>query len=148
MQVGLSYWTHRATGKTWYEKPMEEVPERRKQGRYKTKNGSSVRFKSRPAMSGRLINVSRGGLAFDYLAEKRETNESMNLRLVSTSFDALSSSLSVKTIWDVRIRGRTSDASSTIRRCGVRFDDLTGDQKLDVDRLIRTYTTSRPKTGK
>lgn len=136
------------TGKTWYEKPMEEVPERRKHGRYKTNNGASVRFKSHPAMSGRLIDISTEGLAFDYLAEKRQTAESMNLRLVSTSFDAFSSSLSVKTIWDVRIRGRTSDASSAIRRCGVRFDDLTGDQRLDVDRFIHTSTTARRKIEK
>jgi hypothetical protein len=66
---------------------MENLPERRTQGPYKTKNDASVRFKSRPAMSGRLVDIYGGGLAFDYLAEKRETNETMNLRLVSTRLD-------------------------------------------------------------
>ena len=127
---------------------MDDTFERRKHRRHKTRNGYSVRFKSRPAMSGRLIDVSRDGLAFDYLAEKRETNEFMNLRLVSTSIDSFSSSLAVKKIWDVRIRTRASEKSTAVRRCGVQFENLTGDQALDVDRLIRTYTTSRPKTGK
>jgi c-di-GMP-binding flagellar brake protein YcgR len=125
---------------------MKEIIDRRRHERFQLKeHGASVLFKSYPAISGRIIDISNGGLAFDYLAEKRETTDSLVLRLVSTSFDPSSASVSAKTIWDVRIGQKSPVGSAATRRCGVAFEDLTDDQKSDLNRFKEAHTTGKQK---
>ncbi len=128
---------------------MKETVDRRRHERFKLKeDGASVLFKPYPAISGRIIDISNGGLAFDYLAEKRETTDSLVLRLVSTSFDPSSASVSAKTIWDVRIGQKSPLGSEATRRCGVAFEDMTDDRKSDMNRFIKAHTTGKQRVKK
>ncbi len=122
------------------------IIERRKQHRFKVKEGAFAEFhkprffklgKSRMVKSAPIINISIEGLAFEYTDGDMWSPEFNELSISKTADDIQIEKVPFKAISDF-LTSRPSD-SMFIRRCGVKFGDLTPTQKDQLHRFIQIY---------
>ncbi len=111
--------------------------ERRKNRRFSAHEGAFVCFNSKPAMTGRILDLSLGGLGFIYLASNRRTADLFNLDILCVPCDFSLLTIPVRTISDFEMTGTTFDSQ---RRSGLQFDRLTQDQMHEIRKLIEACT--------
>ncbi len=115
--------------------------ERRRGTRFRVENGCFAALFPRFAVVGQIMNVSRGGLAFDYLASEARTNGPSQLQILLTDHSFCLKTVPFRTVSDFAIPREFSFGSITLRRCGVQFGELTRSQRLDLEYFIRFYTS-------
>ena len=118
------------------------VVERRKHKRFGLgRDPVAVAFVTNSApdfcMAGRVTDVSDGGLSLSHFGRRLPPHSSLKLDIILPGGVASMKKLTGDSIWDVEMRGELQ-----ARRCGIRFPNLTDDQKAFVEYLIRTYTSS------
>ena len=114
-----------------------EPVERRKNKRFPVQEAAFACFNSRPAMAGRIVDVSPGGLGFTYIAPRRRTGDLLSLDILCILCDFSSLTIPARTIWDFETVSTTIDGA---RRSGVQFEHLTKNQKNDVKKFIECCT--------
>jgi len=114
-----------------------ERVERRKHKRFPLQEAAFVCFNSRPAVVGRIADVSLDGLGFNYLSSSGWAKDLLSLDILCIGCDFSSMTIPAKTIWDLETVDATVDDA---RRCGVQFEHLTENQKNDVKKLIKCCT--------
>jgi len=92
---------------------------------------------------GQIVDVSRGGLAFHYVAgeEKEEEgpNGSFELVILLADNNFHIDKVPFETISDFEIANKVPFSSITMRRRGVQFGKLTDKQISQLDYFIRNY---------
>jgi hypothetical protein len=89
-------------------------------------------------MAGRVNDIGYGGLALSHFGGRLPMNDSLMLDMVLPGgISATKRRLRGDSIWDI-----TAHSESRARRCGIRFLNLTDDQKALVEYLIRNHTTA------
>ena len=89
-------------------------------------------------MAGRVTDIGYGGLALSHFGGRLPMNDSLMLDMVLPGgISATKRRLRGDSIWDI-----TAHSESRARRCGIRFRNLTDDQKALVEYLIRNHTTA------
>jgi hypothetical protein len=111
--------------------------ERRKDKRFQARNKGFVFFDSEPAMAGKIVDISAGGLGLTYLGSNRRTGDLLSLRILCITCCVGGTRIPARTIWDFE-RVRTSLEGS--RRAGAQFERLTQHQKHAVNRFIEYCT--------
>jgi hypothetical protein len=120
-----------------------EPVERREHRRYQVHSGTYVALGPPYGKVGPMIDISLGGLSFQYVAGKERTNEShINIFLTDANFYL--EKVPIKTILDFEIADKLPPSSVATRRCGLRFEDLTHDQAFKLDFFIQNYRTGEP----
>ena len=119
---------------------MGKISERRKDKRYKVQDGAFVFFGSEPAMAGKVLDIGRQGLGFTYLASKSLTSGSITLALMSTQRSFHCPALIGRTVLDFPIPKKSITGK---RRCGVEFEQLTQNQKSDIEHFIDCCTVGQ-----
>ena len=119
---------------------MEEPVEQRKQKRFRVKQGAFAALGHLFSPVGQILDISRGGLSFRYVAGNDQSKGSSELKILLTDAGFHFNMLPFKPIWDLAIPYALSYVSRTIQ-CGGQFGELRGDQKLDLDYFIQNYTT-------
>ena len=92
--------------------------------------------------TGKIIDVSMGGLAFQYISELQPAAASCELAIFSASGNFCLSGLSFVTISDFE-NARVPFSSIRTRRCGLQFGELTGDQTAQLVYFLHSYTTNK-----
>jgi esterase/lipase len=126
---------------------MNRIIERRKQRRFSVKGGAIVNLHNpsffrfgRPKRTelGPVVNISMGGLASLYVNKKNKpitanilsiTMPKENIKIDDISFSIVSD---YKTI--------SLPESETIRKCSIKFDNLTDDQINSLKDFIKNHT--------
>jgi c-di-GMP-binding flagellar brake protein YcgR len=88
---------------------------------------------------GRLINISEGGLAFQYTAAKRPPQEE-TVSIQVNGAGVLLEDMSLTTVYDIETRDRSYFEVKSKKRCGAKFNHLTQGQAAKLEYLIRNYT--------
>ncbi len=115
----------------------DDVKERRKHERYKAKSGTcTVESKA-----GEIIDISMGGLAFSYVDRGDWTDESLDTGMLFGEDDLCVEDLPLKIISDCAI----NSGLSIIRRCGVKFGELTPKQLSQLEYFIWANTPAKKK---
>jgi hypothetical protein len=114
--------------------------ERRKHKRIRVKSGAFVGVGPHFNQVGPLVDISTGGLAFCYMARKKQPN-GLSLDIFLTGGDFYLSYLPFKAVSDSEIPNNTA-GYAPIRRCRVQFGDLTEIQLSHLEHLIENHTTS------
>ncbi|MEE9567610.1 MAG: hypothetical protein V3W17_08950, partial [Desulfobacteria bacterium] len=83
---------------------------------------------------------STGGLAFCYMARKKQPN-GLSLDIFLTDGDFYLSYVPFKAVFDSEISNNIA-GYTPIRRCRVQFGDLTEIQLSHLEHLIENHTTS------
>lgn len=116
---------------------MERVAERRKHNRFKVQNGAFVFFGFQPAMTGKVLDISRQGLGFTYLASNCQTTTSIKLTLISIHRGFHCPGIVGRTVFDFQMSGKTINGK---RQCGIQFEQLMKDQKYEIESFIKCCT--------
>lgn len=113
--------------------------ERRKHTRIRLKNGAFVGVGPNFDQVGPLIDISTGGLAFRYMALKKQPS-GLSLDIFSTNRNFYLSYIPFKTVSDCETVEKAPSSSITMRRCSLEFSKLTRNQKSRLEQFIRDHT--------
>ena len=127
----------------------EELAEGRQHNRVKVDDGGFAQLPHGFPVLGQIIDISKGGLAFRYVASEARTNGSAVLNILTTDRRFCLEKIPAKIIRDSAMPEEFSFHSITLRHCAVQFGELTTSQKLDLEHFIRsnTLTWSRHKSS-
>ncbi len=87
--------------------------------------------------AGRVTDICDAGLAFSHFGGRLPPHGSLQVDIILPGGIANMKKLTGDSIWDMEVQGE-----SRARRCGVRFRNLTDDQKAFLEYLIGNYTSS------
>lgn len=125
---------------------MERVNERRKYKRFNVKPGVLAVLGPASDKMGRIIDICQGGLAFQYKEGREQAAESYELSILfddNSSLNHRPCKFTASIVSDVAVENEKPYSTAVIRRCGLKFRDLTYYQKTWLDDCIRNYTTDR-----
>ena len=116
----------------------KEIVERRNHTRFQVPKSAFVGFGPYDAKVGQIIDVSTGGLAFRYVGTEEPSNGELSIFLAERDFYV--GQIPFKTISDFEIAGKTPSTPVPLRRSGVQFGRLTGDQTSRLEHLLHSLT--------
>jgi len=96
------------------------------------------------AVLGQIVNISRGGLAFRYVASQDRSRSLAWLNILLTDGSFSLKKLPVRPVWDSPFPRDYAFGLITVRYCGMRYDDLTGDQRSDLGFFIEHFSAIKP----
>jgi hypothetical protein len=122
---------------------QKKLVDRRKHKRFQLQDTVFATLLPDYRKTGKIIDVSMGGLAFQYISELQPaTVVSCELAIFSATGDFHLSRLSFVTISDFE-NARVPFSSIRTRRCGLQFGELTGDQTAELVYFLDNYTISK-----
>jgi len=114
--------------------------ERRKTVRFLPRTEAYVALRPDFTKLGRLMNISRGGLAFRYLAHQRQEQAPTHLDLFTSNDGFHLSRLPCKVIYDVRLSEKHRFSTSLERRhCGLEFGEVTELQAIQLELYLKNH---------
>jgi len=125
---------------------MEDRTDRRQQQRYRASEDVFAVLGPDAEIMGRIQEIGEGGLSFTYRDKNRKTvavSTIQQLSILSDGYHASKnepSKFSVKVISDSQAEEETIFESSTYRRIGIQFNDLTFYQKAWLAKCMKKYT--------
>jgi hypothetical protein len=125
---------------------IEQV-ERRVHRRFRVQDANFAVLSPEFCVLGQIVNISRSGLAFRYVASNARSHQYAQMKILKTDGSFSSDRIPFKTIWDCSTPQRFSFDSLTLRHCGVQFGELGDDQKFDLKYFIENYTTNKVESG-
>jgi len=124
----------------------EKTPDRRKDKRLEAPKMAFACLGGHSTVLGQIMNIGMGGLAFRYSGSRERTGAKSLLQILTADGSFTSDKLPIKTVWDSPIPLKYSFAPLPVRRCGVRFKNLTKRQQYDLIFFIKKHTAALSKT--
>ena len=118
----------------------KEQVEQRQCKRFRVREDTVVTFRSPEAGMGRLIDISVNGLTFDWVTSEVLPIEATKLDICRADSLFILYNLPCQCIWELSIYEKRP-TSLHRKRCGVKFGELTSDQKSQLDHFIQNHTT-------
>jgi hypothetical protein len=115
--------------------------EQRQHARYRIRDGEFHVIRRGTQITGRLVNVSKGGLAFQFAPGPGKTAECRKIDILGPEPDRFYiAGIACRRIYDIGVlaEGRTFTGTET-RLCGLQFIDLTEEQTQKLSALIGRY---------
>ena len=115
---------------------------RRRHKRFRGRRGESVKVAplsdGSPTYPGELLDISRSGLCF--LHNERENPVGALLRIETASFEGFTLDLSpALVVYDMMLEHESSSGGiNNCRRCGIQFEDLSGERVLQLESFIQS----------
>lgn len=110
---------------------MKVAKERRKDPRYRTSEGAFVNAASN---FGKIVNVSMGGLCFQYINWHEDTQETGELDIYLNGQDMLNSI--PFQILPAPSAKQQAEGQFLLKECRVKFDNLSQIQKTKLEHFI------------
>jgi hypothetical protein len=136
----MEKWTRAIFGK--------ELVDGRQDDRFKVHDGALAALCHGFTALGQIIDISRSGLSFRYVASEARTNGSAELSILITDGSFSIERVPFKTVWDAAMPREFSFGAITLRHCGVQFGDLSHGQRVDLEYFIRSHTTADVWAGR
>ncbi len=99
-------------------------------------------IKSKPIKMGQIINISREGLAFNYIARHGGSNGLFKMDILFAQDAFYLDRLLFKPVFDFEIETDIPLNSFTIRKCGVQFGELSSRQRSHLEYFISNHTVA------
>jgi len=115
----------------------KKTVERSKYKRYRVPKGVYVGVRPDYEKVGQIIDISMEGLAFSYLPTKKRSNRPSELDIFLSGDNFRLEKVPFETVSDFVLN---EVPFSGIRRCSVRFRDLTDSQRSQLDYFIQNHT--------
>ena len=115
--------------------------ERRKHKRFQVQENTFALLRAQVSKLGRVIDISKGGLAFRYVSIGERLKGPLELDLLSHHRDFDLNKIPVRIISNFEIVGKKpfTYRSITLRRVGVQFGELTQRQKSKLEYFIQNH---------
>jgi len=124
----------------------KDPSDRRKHRRFQLHDSAFVVFRApwpHSTKVGQIIDISRQGLAFRYIADEGWSNGSSELEIVLANHSFYLDKVPFKTISDSKTDNDVPFSSIEMRRSVVQFGDLTPNQISQLEYFIWNHTTSK-----
>ena len=120
----------------------EKFNERRKEQRFQAKERVFAFPEQHVCELGQIIDISRDGLAFQYIDDREPSTGSFTLNLFMHGNDFCVKKLRVRTTSDISLEEDYESFITTIqlRRRGVQFLDLSEEQLSQLDHFLKNCT--------
>ena len=113
------------------------LAERRADQRFAVRVGAIASL--RLPVVGQIVNISRSGLAFRYVASKERSKESSTLSISLSDNTFTLAMIPFEVIWDLPSPRSFSFGDIALRYCGVVFGELVDYQRLALNYFIKHY---------
>lgn len=118
---------------------LEAGIEHRRDMRRKAKKGAFVLFGNRKHRIGMLLDISKRGLAFQYVTESGKVPALSVITIYTDRDSSLSlEALPCRIVYDNEVIPTVNNLC--IRRCGIEFTKLSRYQSAHLKRLLLDYT--------
>jgi c-di-GMP-binding flagellar brake protein YcgR len=118
----------------------KEPVEQRQGKRHRVRGDAVVIFGTPEVGTGRLIDISMGGLTFDWVTSQVLPVQATKLDICQTGCSFSLCDLPCVSIWELSIYEK-HPTSLHRKRCGVEFGELTESQKAHLGDFIQNHTT-------
>ncbi len=115
-----------------------KIEDRREYPRYKVSNEALAILKPHPIKLGQIINISEGGLAFQYLSENTIDSKYVELDIFVSKNGKQFNAFPFRKIRDFQISSQF-EKTTPIRQLCVQFQDLSFEQKSLLKNFITKY---------
>ena len=128
--------------------------ELRKQGRFKIREGIIVAFQKprlfnlgRPRIvkTASIIDINKRGLSFQYISNKMWPTDFNKLLILQTTDEIEIDNVLYVVVSDFKAPNFTK--SKPIRKCGVKFGELTINQTILLNNLLLSYSSMMKRPG-
>lgn len=119
------------------KEPFEH--EQRKNRRYQLKEGAFAIPRVCSRKLWQIMDISKGGLAFQYVANGERTYNSSDLDIASSSASFYLEQVPFKAVSDLEVENGIRWSSLKVRRCGVQFGELTHNQVSLLEDFIQNH---------
>ena len=118
----------------------EKRVERREHKRFVVQEGVYALLKNDSSKLGQIKNISRGGLAFSYIVNGKEMDESFKVDIFISGRGFCLKDIPSKKISDLHINNKLPFSTFAIRKVGIQFNDLDPSQISQLDNFLREHT--------
>jgi hypothetical protein len=125
---------------------MEHRTDQRRFRRLNAQEGAFALLKNHTSRVGQIINVSRGGLAFKYLADEIPPAEGWELDVFLAGRRFLWKGVPHITILDIEMAPEVPFSTVRMRRRAVAFQNLTDEHALRLEYLLDHGTNPNNQT--
>ena len=117
--------------------------EKRKFERYVAEHLAFAVFRPTFTKLGKIKDISRGGLAFDYITSEGQMEDSLEIDIFISGARFHMIRVPVKTMYDTKVVNHEYTFAPFVerRRCGVQFGELTEEQAAQLGHFLETRTT-------
>ena len=116
--------------------------ERRKYDRYRAKDGGLVFIRSEPAVIGKIVDISMGGIAFYYDGNVNQIIDEYEIFILFADDSFFMDIDRFRTVVDFEIVDDTEANYCPLRKRGVEFGKLNISQKDHLEYFLRFHTTT------
>lgn len=117
-----------------------KLAERRKSKRFQVEHGAFAVVRPEFTKLGQIIDISHEGLAFQYAVTATQKNEPSELDIFLTGDGFYLEHMPFETVSDRRATRKSSKGFLPLRRCSVRFKEVTGTQIALLEYFIQNHT--------
>jgi hypothetical protein len=117
--------------------------EKRKHKRFEAREGCFVVVWPDFSKQGQIIDISKGGLAFRYIADEEEKiSDGAELDILLQDISFYLERVPFRTVYDIEIQNQSTFIPLKMRRMGVEFGELTPNQTALLDYFINNHTVN------
>ena len=117
--------------------------ERRKHKRLKAKEGAFAAVTSGDCKIGQIKNISKGGLAFQYIDNGEPSSGSVEIEIFSVTEDFYLKKSSAKVVRDSEVDSTVPLSSLPVREVVVQFGKMESNQMYILNCFLHKYTANR-----
>ena len=121
--------------------------DRRQVRRYRVKDGIFAVFMANKDKLGQIKDISMKGLSFRYVNDNGDSREAGELKIIIAGYGLYLDKIPIETVSDFEVQGGFAISPLRMRQTGLRFVDLTPEQKYQIGRFIRQHTVKEDDSG-
>ena len=125
---------------------VENTTERREHERLQLHPGDFATLSPQPRVAGQILNISKGGLSFRYIARRDHLRDASHLNILMANGSFAIRNITFKPVWDHAVPDHFSSGLTSMRHCAVKFGDLTDAQRSDLNIFFQNHTASSAKS--
>jgi hypothetical protein len=118
----------------------KKLTERRKLKRFRVQEDAFAVIRPDCTRLGQIMNISYEGLAFQYPVAAHQGNVASEIDIFLKGDSFYLEDIPFETVSDRRATRKASKGFLPMRRCSVRFKDLTGTQIAQLEYFIQNHT--------
>ena len=116
-----------------------ELAEKRRFRRFQAPQNAFAFLRGQEGKLGQIIDISKGGLAFRYVAHGGQTNGSIQLDIFLANNGFHLEKITFITVSDFEVTVQGLSKSVIMRRCGVQFDELSQNHASRLQYFIENH---------
>ena len=121
---------------------IENTVEKRKHNRFKAQKNTYVALVNDSIKVGQIINISKRGLAFSYIAKGAQITGWHKMNIFLSGHHFYLKEVPFKAISDFLIDNKTLFSTVFMKQCGGQFGGLTPSQITQLEYFIANHTIS------